>query len=207
MPAKANAQARRPSRLNRQVMPTRPPNSDLRDREYLEPDEIEQLIKAAKSNRWGHRDATLILTAFRHGLRAVEACDLEWAQVKFDAGTMHVRRVKNGEPAKHPIRGDELRMLRQLQREQVPKSPFVFTTERGTPFTTDAINRLVKMLGQKAKLAFPIHFHMLRHSCGYALANDGADTRVIQDYLGHRSIEHTVRYTKLNAAKFDKLWR
>lgn len=207
MLAKTNVVALKPSHLNRQVALARKPNEAYRSREYLEPDEIEQLIKAAKGNRWGHRDATLILTTFRHGLRAVEACDLEWAQIKFDAGTMHVRRVKNGEPAKHPIRGDELRALRQLHREQTPKSPYVFTTERGTPFTTDAINRLVKMLGRKAKLAFPIHFHMLRHSCGYALANDGADTRVIQDYLGHRSIEHTVRYTRLNAAKFDKLWR
>ena len=111
------------------------------------------------------------------------------------------------EPAKHPIRGDEIRALRRLKREQSPASSFVFTTERGTPFTTDAINRLVKLLGQKAGLPFPVHFHMLRHACGYALANAGADTRVIQDYLGHKSIEHTVKYTALNPAKFDKLWR
>src|SRR4029077_18844452 len=75
---------------------------------------------------------------------------------------------------------------------------YVFTTERGTPFTPDAINRLVKIIGQRAGLALPVHFHMLRHSCGYKLANDGIDTRAIQDWLGHVSITHTTRYTALS---------
>ena len=100
---------------------------------------------------------------------------------------MYIRRVKNGEPCRHPIRGDELRLLRKLQREQEPKSSHVFTTERGTPFTPNAINRLIKMLGQKAGLPFPVHFHMLRHSCGYELANKGTDLLVIQNYLGHKN--------------------
>jgi integrase len=192
---------------NRTVMPSRGLNSDHRAREYLVAKEIEKLIEAAKGNRWGHRDATLILTTYRHGFRAAEVCDLEWSQVEFETATLHVRRVKNGKPAAHPIRGDELRALRKLSQEQEPKSPFVFVSERGTPFTPDAINRLVKRLGHKAGLPFQVHAHMLRHACGYALANKGHDTRAIQDWLGHRSIQHTVRYTELAPAKFKDFWR
>lgn len=121
--------------------------------------------------------------------------------------TMHVRRVKKGKPSTHPIRGDELRALRQLRRDN-PNTAYVFTTERGSPFTPDAINRLVKRLGRADELlGFPVHFHMLRHACGYALANAGHDTRSIQDYLGHRSIQHTVRYTELTPTKFKDFWR
>ena len=97
-------------------------------------------------------------------------------------------------------------MLTVLRKEQ-PDSGYVFTTERGTPFTPDAINRLVKIIGARAELPFPVHFHMLRHSCGYKLANDGADTRAIQDWLGHRSITHTVRYTELSTTRFKDFWR
>ncbi len=196
-----------PTNQNRKVMPVRPSNDDMRAREYLLPAEIDQLIAATKQSRYPQRDATLILVAYRHGLRAIEAADLEWSQVDFKSATLHVRRVKNGKAATHPIRGDELRALRQLQREQEPKSPYVFTTERGTPFTTDALNRLVKMIRERSKLSFPVHFHMLRHSCGYKLANDGHDTRAIQDWLGHRSIQHTVRYTELTPTKFKDFWR
>jgi len=207
MPAKTNLRLVAPNNQNRKVMPVRPSNEDMRSREYLLPAEIDQLIAATKHSRYPQRDATLILVAYRHGLRAIEAADLEWSQVDFKSATLHARRAKNGKPATHPIRGDELRALRQLQREQEPKSPYVFTTERGTPFTTDALNRLVKMISERSKLSFPVHFHMLRHSCGYKLANDGHDTRSIQDWLGHRAIQHTVRYTELTPTKFKDFWR
>jgi type 1 fimbriae regulatory protein FimB/type 1 fimbriae regulatory protein FimE len=188
-------------------VPTRPPNSDLRTREYLTPAEVEKLIKAARDGRYGHRDATLILIAFRHGLRASEICDLEWSQVEYGrAASLHVRRVKNGKPAVHPLRGDELRALRELRR-QFPDSAFVFATERGGPFTPDAVNRLVKRIGGRAGFPFQVHVHMLRHACGYALANAGHDTRAIQDWLGHRSIQHTVRYTELSPTRFKDFWR
>ena len=107
-----------------------------------------------------------------------------------------------------PSAVDELRALRRLQREQDPKSTFVFTTERGGPMTPDALNRMVKRLGNGSKLfGFSVHVHMLRHACGYKLANDGHDTRLIQDYLGHKSIMSTVRYTELSATKFKNVWR
>jgi integrase len=195
-----------PSNENRTVA-VRPANADLRSREYLTEAEVEKLIKAAKDGRYGQRDATLILIAFRHGLRAIEICDLEWSQVEFDrSASLHVRRAKNGKPSVHPLRGDELRALRELRR-QFPDSAFVFATERGGPFTADAVNRLIKRIGERAGLALPIHAHMLRHACGFALANKGHDTRAIQDWLGHRSIQHTVRYTELTPARFKDFWR
>ena len=142
-----------PSNIFRQVAPGRVPNDKMRSREYLAPAEIEKLIKAAKEGRWGLRDATLIMVAYRHGLRAKEACELEWSQVEFGrSASLHVRRAKKGKPSVHPIRGDELRMLTALRKEY-PDSGYIFTTERGTPFTPDAINRLVKIIGQRAGLA------------------------------------------------------
>jgi integrase len=185
-----------PSNENRSV-PIRPANAELRTREYLTEAEVEKLTKEARQGRYGHRDATLILIAFRHGLRAVEITDLEWSQVEFGrSAALHVRRVKNGKPSVHPLRGDELRALRELRR-QFPDSPFVFATERGGPFTSDAVNRIIKRIGER----------MLRHGCGYALANAGHDTRAIQDWLGHRSIQHTVRYTELAPTRFKDFWR
>jgi len=207
----AHLQLVRPNNENRSVrvrrqIPTRPSNRDLRPREYLTPSEVEKLIGAARKGRYGHRDATLILVAYRHGLRAIELCDLEWSQVEFDrAATLHVRRAKNGKPAAHPIRGDELRALRELQRHS--RGGYVFETERGTPFSTDAVNRLIKRIGERAGFPFKVHVHMLRHACGYALANAGHDTRAIQDWLGHRAIQHTPRYTELSQERFKDFWR
>ena len=196
-----------PSNENRQVLPTHRRNADVRPREYLTQGEIDKLTKAARSGRYGHRDATLVLIAYRHGLRATELCDLEWSQVEFSRNAaLHVRRIKNGTPSVHPLRGDELRALRELQR-QYPNSRYVFCTERGGPFTADAVNRLVKYVGKRARLPSPVHIHMLRHSCGYALASAGHDTRRIQSWLGHRSIQHTVRYTELSSAPFKDFWR
>ena len=188
-------------------MPVRLKNADLRTREYLTDDEVQRLAEAAKANRHGHRDATMILVAYRHGLRASELTDLRWDQVEFTSATLHVRRVKQGTPSTHPILGDELRALRRLQREQEPKSPFVFTSERGTPFTTAGFARMVERAGVEAGLGFKAHPHMLRHACGYALANKGHDTRALQAYLGHRNIQHTVRYTELSPARFKDFWR
>jgi integrase len=195
-----------PTIENRAVVPTRLANSEYRKREHLTPSEVEKLIEAAKTNRYGHRDATMLLVAFRHGLRASELCGLEWSQIDFIGATLHVRRVKNGKPATHPIRGDEMRALRKLQRE-APRSSFVFVNERGTPFSPDGFNWLVKRAGQKAGLAFQAHAHMLRHSAGFKLAGDGHDTRAIQDYLGHRNISNTVRYTELSPTRFKDFWR
>jgi type 1 fimbriae regulatory protein FimB/type 1 fimbriae regulatory protein FimE len=196
-----------PATVNRTVRPKRRPNGDLRTREYLTEAEVERLMNVAKRNRWGHRDATMILVAYRHGLRVSELVDLRWEQVDFRTGTLHVRRVKQGTPSTHPVLGDELRALRRLQREQEPRSPFVFTSERGSPFSTAGFARMVERAGGEAKLAFKVHPHMLRHACGFALANKGHDTRALQAYLGHKNIQHTVRYTELSPTRFKDFWR
>ena len=196
-----------PDTVNRTVTPKRPPNADLRTREYLTETEVERLLRATKSNRWALRDATMILVAYRHGLRSSELTDLRWDQVDFRTATLHVRRVKQGSPSTHPIIGDELRMLRRLQREQEPKSPFVFTSERGSPFTTAGFARMVERAGAEARLGFKAHPHMLRHACGFALAAKGHDTRALQAYLGHKNIQHTVRYTELSPTRFKTFWR
>ena len=196
-----------PAILNRTVTPIRLPNADLRTREYLTEAEVERLMDAARKNRWGHRDATMILVAYRHGFRPAELVDLRWDQIEFASGALHVRRVKRGTPSTHPILGDELRALRRLQREQEPKSAYVFTSERGAPFTTAGFARMVERTGAKAKLGLKVHPHMLRHACGYALANRGHDTRALQAYLGHKNIQHTVRYTELSSTRFKDFWR
>jgi site-specific recombinase XerD len=196
-----------PAIKNRTVTPTRPPNAELRTREYLTEAEVERLMKAAAKNRWGHRDATMVLVAYRHGLRASETVDLRWEQIEFARAVLHVRRAKQGTPSSHPILGDELRALRKLQREQDPKSAFVFTSERGAPFSPAGFARMVERAGIAAKLGFKTHPHMLRHACGYKLANDGHDTRALQAYLGHKNIQHTVRYTELAPTRFKDFWR
>ena len=197
-----------PNTVKRTVAPGRRPNAELRTREHLTEAEVNKLMAAARGNRYGHRDATMILMAFRHGLRASELVDLRWNQIEFGRNAaLHVRRAKSGTPSTHPIQGDELRALRQLQREQDPPSSFVFVTERGAPFTTAGFARMIERLGAAANIGLKVHPHMLRHACGYALANAGHDTRALQAYLGHKNIQHTVRYTELAPTRFKDFWR
>jgi type 1 fimbriae regulatory protein FimB/type 1 fimbriae regulatory protein FimE len=195
-----------PTIENRTVPPRRLKNAALRTREYLTQHEVEALMAAARQNRHGHRDATMILIAFRHGLRASEAVDLRWDQVDFDRASLHVRRSKSGSPSVHPLGGDEMRALRRMQRESV-RSPFVFISERSAPFTTAGLARMVERAATTAGVELKVHPHMLRHACGFALANAGHDTRAVQAYLGHRNIQHTVRYTELAADRFKTFWK
>ena len=189
----------------RNVPPGRAKNVDLRSREYLLPDEVSVLVAhAGKVGRHRTRDRTLILALYRHGLRVSELIDLKWDQVDFKQAEMHVRRLKGGTPAVHPIKGDELRLLRKLKREY--DSKFVFVSERGLPMSRSAVAAIVKRAAECAEVALAVHPHMLRHACGYYLANKGVDTRTIQAYLGHRSIQHTVRYTELAPGRFNDLW-
>jgi integrase len=181
-------------------------NAEYRTREHLNEREVERLVAAARDNRHGHRDSTMVLIAFRHGLRASEVVDLRWEQVDLRGGLLHVRRVKQGTPATHPLTGRELRALRRLEREAAG-SPFVFVSERGAPFSTRGFQAMVERAGEAAGFDMKLHPHMLRHACGYKLANDGVDTRTIQSYLGHKSIQHTVRYTELSPTRFKSLFR
>jgi integrase len=187
--------------------PRRRKNVETRSREYLTADEIKQLLKAAKaSGRYGQRDRTMVMLMYRHGLRVSEAVSLRWDQVDLEGGLLAVTRAKNGVPSTHPLRGPELRELRELRREW-PDSPYLFCSERGGPMTTSNVRKLIARLGQAAKLPFPVHPHQLRHALGYMLANDGHDTRAIQHYLGHKNIRHTVRYTELAPDRFKSFFR
>jgi integrase len=189
------------------IPPRRQSNLDRRTREYLTPAEVEKLLQAAgQVGRHGARDRTLILLAYRHGLRVSELVTMRWEQIDLKAGLVHVSRLKNGLASTHPIRGPELRALRELRRDY-PETPYLFVTERGGPMTPATARKLIARAGELANLPFPIHPHMLRHSAGYKLANEGHDTRSIQQYLGHRNITHTVRYTELSPERFKGFWK
>ena len=188
--------------------PRRQKNAELRTREHLSEGEIERLMEAARKNREGHRNALMILMAYRHGLRASELVDLQWSQIELGTSVIHIRRVKNGTPATHPLTGRELRALRKLQREAPAGSAFVFVSMRGTPFTVSGFRRMLERAAVEARMEdLKVHPHMLRHAAGYQLANQGTDTRTIQAYLGHRNISNTVRYTALSASRFKGLFR
>jgi integrase len=176
--AKARLKLIPPATEKRTVMPTRRPNSELRPREHLTEREVMKLIDIAKGNRHGARDATMVLMCFRHGFRASELCELQWSDAEFESATLHMRRAKGGAMGTHPLLGDELRALRALKRDA--KSPFVFISERGAPFSVAGFQKLIERAGIAAKLGFKAHPHMLRHACGYVLANKGTDTRTLQ---------------------------
>lgn len=198
--------ARRTPENGKVAPPRRLANRQRRSREHLTPQEVDKLVRAASgAGRYGHRDATLILVAYRHGLRVTELVALRWDQADLEQGLLHVSRLKNGVPSTHPLRGPEIRALRRLRREY-PMSPYVFTTERRGAMTDSSVRKIIARAGDEARLGFPVHPHMLRHACGFKLANEGHDTRAIQHYLGHRNIQHTVRYTELAADRFKRFW-
>jgi len=159
----------------------------------------------AKTNRWADRDSTAVLICFRHGLRASELVNLKWEQVDFSRAVLHVNRRKSGTPSVHPLGGRELRALRKLHRAS--SSPFVFVSERGNPLTVGGFYRMVARAGEAAGIGLKVHPRMFRHACGFVLANAGQDTRSIQAYLGHRNIQHTVRYTELLPNRFRNFWK
>ena len=191
-----------PTMMNRTV--GRLANSAYRPREYLTEAEVEKLIGVARRRgRNGARDSAAILLAYRHGLRAQELCQLRWSQIDLRHGRLHVNRAKDGIESVRPLCGPELRALRPLEGS----SPYVFTTEAGTPVTTAWFLRMVQRTGVAAKMPFAIHPHMLRHSTGYKLANDGHDTRSLAHYLGHRNLQSTARYTALAPDRFAGFWK
>lgn len=193
-------------RESRKSPPLKPKNCDRRCREYLSSQEIDKVIQSAKQlGRYGHRDALMILMAYRHGLRVSELIALRWSQIDLKHDLIHIRRLKKGMASTHPLFGPELRALRQLKREN-PHTDYVFISERKAPMTDSTFRKIVARAGEHAKIEIPLHPHMLRHSTGFKLANDGRDTRSIQHYLGHKNIQHTVRYTEISTIRFKEFW-
>jgi type 1 fimbriae regulatory protein FimB len=182
----------------------------MSDRKHLVSAEVDKLIAATKGSRNEARDRCLLLLMFRHGLRVSEACGLQLSQVDTESRVLHVERLKKGLSTTHPLRIDEIRVIKTwlVERKRLnPVEDSFFVSERRTPLNRKTAWVAIRDYGEKAGLAVPAHPHMLRHACGFALADQGADTRLIQDFLGHRNIQHTVMYTATNPARFEKLWR
>lgn len=176
-----------------------------RGRDYLGLAQIDRLLAAAKAGRHGTRDHLLVLMMFRHGLRVSEAIALRREDVDLSQSRLWVSRLKNGLSVEQPIPGDELRAIKRWLARRDDALPWLFISERKQPLTRQAVNYITGAAAKRAGIGH-VHPHMLRHSCGFALANKGHDLRLIQDYLGHRDPRHTAHYTRTAAARFDRLW-
>jgi integrase len=206
-----------PTSAETRAMPCRPTNKSLRAREFLEPGEVDALRRRARLTRNPDRDEALVLLSFRHGLRACEAVNWRWEQIKLREQLVYVPRAKEGIPSTHPMERDEVQLLRRLYKDNRNKarqdgalenaSPFVFLSERGGPMTEGNFLKLVKWLGEAAELPFPAHPHMLRHSCGYFRINNGWDIRHLQLWLGHKTIQQTMRYAELSDEPFRRYYK
>ena len=182
----------------------------MRERKYLVFAEVEKLLEAAKGSRNAACDRCLLLLMFRHGLRVSEACGIQLSQVDIESRVLHVARLKHGLSTTHPLRSDELRLMKAWLGERArmkPQTDAFFISERRGPLSRKTVWFMIGRYGELAGLPVEAHPHMLRHACGFALADQGADTQIIQDYLGHRNIQHTVKYTATNPARFERLWR
>ena len=189
----------------RKVKSDQPADAHERRRDFLGEADLDRLLSAAKRGRHGVRDHLLVLLMYRHGLRVSEAIALTRQDVDLDQSRIWISRLKNGLSVEQPIAGDELRAIRRWLSSRDDTLPWFFVSERKQPLTRQAVNYIVSQAGQRAKLGH-IHPHMLRHSCGFALANKGYDLRLIQDYLGHRDPRHTAHYTRTAAGRFEGLW-
>ena len=183
---------------------------EVSERKHLTSREVERLIEATKGGRNEIRDRCLLLLMFRHGLRVSEACGMKLEQVDTESRVLHVARLKGGLATTQPLRSDELRAISAWLKERARMKPIgkaFFVSEQHKQLHRSTVNLLMQTYSKAASLPLLAHPHMLRHACGFALADQGADTRLIQDYLGHRNIQHTVKYTATNPVRFEKLWR
>ena len=174
-------------------------------RDFLTEGEITRLLNSAKTSRYGVRDHAMLLLMFRHGLRVSELTGARRADIDLDAGRVWIKRKKEGLSTNQPLQGDELRALRAYLRTRKDHLPWLFLSSQGGQMTRQNVNYLIQQSGEKAGLGH-IHPHMLRHTCGHVLADKGTDTRLLQDWLGHRDIRHTAWYTRTSSKRFEGIW-
>jgi type 1 fimbriae regulatory protein FimB len=184
-----------------------------RRREHLTQDEVDKLLAASKSgSRNPVRDYCILLLMFRHGLRVSELCSMKLTDINLDIKEFHVTRLKGCDSGPHELYNGESQAIRAWLTQRAKMNPpedcdTLFISERRKPLSRCTVWLMITQVAEAAGLEYlSIHPHMLRHSCGYALVNKGTDIRIIQGYLGHRSISSTVRYTKLDSKRFAKLF-
>lgn len=194
-----------PEHRNGKVLPLDPVDAHEKGKNYLTAAEVDLLIKGAKKSRYPARNALLILMMFRHGLRVTEATSMKMSAVNFKEARLWVNRLKGSLSTEHPIRGDEIRAIKRYLATRNDRMPWLFTSNQNQPMTRQNVRSIIATAAKVSDLP-PVNPHMLRHSCGFHLANKGVDTRLIQDFLGHRNIQHTAAYTRTASTRFETLW-
>lgn len=194
-----------PNRRNVKSKQAKTSDAHERPKDFLNEPEMDLLLKGAKQGRHGIRDHLILLMMYRHGLRVSEAINIKLSDLNLKQSRIWINRLKNGLSVEQPIDGIELRAIKRYLSIRKDSLPWLFISERNQPLTRQSVNYIIKSAGERAAVC-PVNPHMLRHSCGYYLANKGYDLRLIQDYLGHRDPKHTVHYTRIAGKRFEGIW-
>jgi type 1 fimbriae regulatory protein FimB/type 1 fimbriae regulatory protein FimE len=175
-------------------------------RDYLEPREIQRLLTAALAGgRHAHRNFTLILLAYRHGLKVGELTGLRWSKVDFERKLLRFARLRKDVPSTHPLLSDELKALRRLRRDY-PAGAWLFVNSRGEQLTERSVNRIITDAGLAARLKFTVSPRTLRRSCGRNLALAGHDLHAVQRFLRLEDLTQIIRYLELPKNPFRDFW-